>query len=126
MKSKIYLPVVAMFALILFSFTTEKNEGTVKPLANGNYYLESVQLEDEVIYKIDAMTERISISDKLGEEAEALGIWIFRNKTHDDNKFTQYTFIGGKKTEAVLTGEDLAIVEQAKVEIDAMMERYIR
>ncbi|MBC8757631.1 hypothetical protein H2O64_23385, partial [Kordia sp. YSTF-M3] len=64
-------------------------------------------------------------SGHINEETAARGIWIFRNKTHDDTKFTQKTFIGSSIS-AELTGEDLQVVEQAQGEINEMMQRYMQ
>ncbi|QHI37774.1 hypothetical protein IMCC3317_31560 [Kordia antarctica] len=125
MKTKIFLPVVAMISLMLFSFTTNTtNESSVRELADGNFLLQNVALEDGDVFRLDELTERISISDQINEESAARGIWIFRNKTHDDTKFTQKTFIGGSMS-AELNEEDLQIVEQAHGEINEMMHRYM-
>ncbi|MBC8755166.1 hypothetical protein H2O64_10815, partial [Kordia sp. YSTF-M3] len=95
MKTKIFLPVLAMLSLMLFSFTTNTNsESSVRQLADGNFLLQNVALEDGDVFRLDQLTERISISGHINEETAARGIWIFRNKTHDDTKFTQKTFIG--------------------------------
>ncbi|MBC8755167.1 hypothetical protein H2O64_10820 [Kordia sp. YSTF-M3] len=126
MKTKIFLPVLAMLSLMLFSFTTNTNsESSVRQLADGNFLLQNVALEDGDVFRLDQLTERISISGHINEETAARGIWIFRNKTHDDTKFTQKTFIGSSIS-AELTGEDLQVVEQAQGEINEMMQRYMQ
>lgn len=126
MKTKIFLPVLAMLSLMLFSFTTNRNnEGSVRQLADGNYLLENVALEDQDVFRLDEMTERISISGEITEESAARGIWIFRNKTHDDNKFTQKTFIGSEM-QAHLNQEDIQFVNEVTGEINEMMRRYMR
>lgn len=126
MKRKMYVPVLAMLSLVLFSFTTNRNtEGSVIPLADGNFLLQSAPIEEADLFRIDQLTERVSISGEINEEAAARGIWIFRNKKHDDNHFTQKTFIGSDAS-AHLSGEDLEVVRQAESEINAMMSRYIR
>jgi predicted RNA-binding protein YlxR (DUF448 family) len=125
MKTRIYLPVLAMLSLMLFSFTTNRNaEGSVIPLADGNYLLQETPLEDADLFRIDQLTECVSFSSELGEEAAARGIWIFRNKKHDDNKFTQKTFIGSDAA-PFITDEDQEIVRQAESEINEIMSRYM-
>lgn len=126
MKTKIFLPVLAMLSLMLFSFTTNRDaESSVRQLADGNYLLQNVPLEQEDLYRLDQMTERISISGELNEETAARGIWIFRNKRHDENKFTQKTFIGSE-LQAHLNPQDAAYAEYASQEINRMMRRYMR
>jgi len=126
MKTKIFLPVLAMLSLVLFSFTTNTNsESSVRQLADGNFLLQNTPLEEGDLFRLDEMASRISINDQITEESAARGIWIFRNKTHDDNKFTQKTFIGSSVS-VELTNEDLQLVDQAKVEINEMMSRYMR
>jgi hypothetical protein len=125
MKRKIYLPVLAMFSLVLFSFTTNRAaEGTVIPTGDGNFLLENVQLDEADLFRIDQLTERISISGEITEESAARGIWLYRNKKWDENKFTQKTLIG---TSAIplLTDEDQVSFRQAEVEINEMMQRYM-
>ncbi|PTX60181.1 hypothetical protein C8N46_107188 [Kordia periserrulae] len=124
MKTKIFLPVLAMLSLMLFSFTTTTQEGSVRQLADGNYLLENVALEDQDLFRIDEMTERISFSGEINEETAARGIWIFRNKTHDDNKFTQKTFIGSSAHD-VMNAEDVQIAQEFRGELDEMMHRYM-
>ena len=124
MKTKIFLPVLAMLSLMLFSFTTTVQEGSVQRLANGNYLLENVALTDQDAFRIDEMTERISFSGEINEENAALGIWIFRNKRHDDTKFTQKTFIGSSAHDH-MTNEDFQLAEQFRGELDEMMNRYM-
>ena len=125
MKTKIYLPVIAMLSLVMFSFTTSRNaEGSIIPVGNGNFYLENAPLTQADVYQIDQLAERVSISGELGDEFAARGIWIFRNKKHDDNKFTQKTFIGADAIPFLSTG-DQDIVRQAEVEINEMMNRYM-
>mgnify|MGYP001796591884 CR=1 FL=1 len=126
MKTRIYLPVLAMLSLMLFSFTTNRNaEGSVIPLANGNYLLQETPIDDADLFRIDLLTERVSFSGELGDAAAARGIWIFRNKKHDDNKFTQKTFIVSEAS-PFITGEDEAVVRQAEIEINEIMSRYMK
>ena len=122
MKTRIYLPVLTMLTLMLFSFTINKNsKSSIKELANGNYLLQNVPLEKGDILRLDQMAA--GISGNFNEDT-ALG-FIYRNKTHDDTKFTQTTFIG-KKAADNLSKEDLIQVKQDKREIDEMMHRYMR
>lgn len=126
MKTKIFLPVLAMLSLMLFSFTTNTNaEGSVRQLADGNYQLIGVNLAEEDSYRLDELTAQISISDRLNEEDAARGIWIYRNKTHDENKFTEKTLAGSSIHQAV-NNEDIQRIEEATGEINEMMQRYMR
>ena len=126
MKRKIYLPVLAMLSLVLFSFTTNRDtEGSIIPTGDGNFFLESAPLTEADVYQIDQLAERVSLSAEINEEAAARGIWIFRNKKHDDNKFTQKTFIGSEAAR-FLADEDRDVVRQAESEINEMMSRYMK
>jgi hypothetical protein len=126
MKTKIFLPVLAMLSLMLFSFTTSTNsESSVRQLADGNFQLSNVNFAEEDAYRLDQLTARISISDRLNEEDAARGIWVYRNKTHDENKFSEKTLAGNSIHQAI-NDEDLQRIEQAKGEINEMMQRYMR
>lgn len=125
MKTKIFLPAVAMLSLMLFSFTTNTNErSSVRQLADGNFFLQDVNLQEEDEYRLDQLTERISVSGNLNEETAARGIWIYRKKKKDDSKFTEIT-IAGSGIMAELNDADLQQVEIARGEINEMMSRYM-
>ena len=126
MKTKIFLPVLAMLSLMLFSFTTNTNaESSVRQLADGNYALQSVQLDEGQAYEIDRLVERISVYDRLNDDTAARGSWIWRNQTWDDNHFTQKT-IGGRDFVAQLDEGDTQIVNEARERIGDLMSRYMR
>ncbi|WP_420570928.1 hypothetical protein [Kordia sp.] len=126
MKTKIFLPVLAMLSLMLFSFTTNTNErSSVRQLADGNFQLSNVSFGEEDAYRLDQLTARISISDRLNEDTAARGIWIYRNKTHDENKFSEKT-IAGSSIHQAINNEDVQLIEQATGEINEMMYRYMR
>jgi hypothetical protein len=114
-----------MLSLVLFSFTTSRDtQGSIIPMGDGNFFLENAPLTQADVFQIDQLVERVSISGELNEETAARGIWIFRNKKHDDNKFTQKTFIGADAI-PFLSVEDQDIVRQAEGEINEMMNRYM-
>lgn len=126
MKTKFFLPVLTMLSLILFSFTTNTvDDYSIRLLANGNYALNNVPLSEEEIHTIDQLAERISIHDQLNEETAARGSWIYRNKTWDDNRFTEKT-LAGKDVEPILNGEDIQLFEEAREKIHVIMSHYMR
>lgn len=128
MRTNFFLPAIAIVALMLLSFTTNKSERhSISQLDNGNYLLQNVPLTDRDINQIDNMAENINLAQQLEDMGGvARGFWLFRNKKHDDNHFTERTFVGSSvMNNADLNEEQAAQIENASQEIRFIMEQYM-
>lgn len=128
MKTKFFLPAIAVLSLMLLSFTTEvRDDYSISQLSNGNFLLQNVPLSNGEISYIDGMVERVNLGDQLDEMGGAArGLWLFRNKKHDENRFTEKTFIGSSvMSSGILDENQQEVVNNASREISAIMERYM-
>ena len=130
MKTKIFLPVVAMLSLMLFSFTTNTLENySVVQLANGNFELRNVPISEEDEFRMNSITENLTVTQRInemGDEAILAGIWVASNETWDENKKFTKKRIAGSELAAYFGNEFDEEIHQARLEIGGILQHYMR
>jgi hypothetical protein len=92
MKTKIFLPVLAMLSLMLFSFTTNtdaKDYASIAVSENGTYHINDVLFEDQDHERLMQL-EQFAL-DNIPQEQ--LRVTISRTREWNDKKFTESKFI---------------------------------
>lgn len=128
MKTKFFLPAIAILGLMLLSFTTEvRDDYSIRQLSNGNFLLQNVPLSNGDVNYINEMAERVNLGEQLEEMGGAArGFWLYRNKKHDENRFTEKTILGSSVAPSGILNEDqLAIIDDASREISSIMRQYM-
>ena len=128
MKTKIFLPVLAMVSLMLFSFTSNNSaDYSVRILADGNYELRNVPITQEDEFRMNNITENLTVSQRIadmGDEALVQGLWVNENETWDENEFTKKKK-WGLGIAAQFGDEYEEELNQASIEIHRIMENYM-
>jgi len=130
MKTKIFLPVLAMISLMLFSFTTNNTaDYSVRILADGNYELRNVPVTEEDEFRMNNITQNLTVSQRIaemGDEALVQGLWVNENETWDEDKSFTKKKKWGLGIAAQFGDEYAAELHHASIEIHRIMENYMR
>ncbi len=123
MKTKIFLPVLAMLSLMLFSFTTNteaKDYAAIEVSENGTYYMYNATFDQH------DKEQLIELDHHFANNADAaqLRITISRVRTWNEKDFTEKSFIVSERaiSQDILNAE---IVTEYRNRLDGIMARYV-